>query len=363
MNIGVPRERRPFEFRVGLSPSAVNILTQHNHQCFVEHDAGMGAGFTDQEYEQAGARIVYSGHEVFGRADILIKVARPLLEEILWLRPGSAIAGLLHLSSARFDKIDAMLENDVTAIALEKIQLNDGTFPVRRPLAKIGGLMVPQIAARLLQNDAGGKGILLGGMVGVPPAEVVIIGAGVVGTSATHACLGSGAHVTVLDKDLNALQQIYDRFPNVVTMVSNHINIARVCTYADVLVGAVLVSGERSPILVTREMVRSMKSRAIIMDISIDEGGCVETSRPTTHDQPTFTEEGVIHYCVPNIPGIVARTSTHAYITAALPFILELADNGVESAVAMNSALKRAVETQRGKTVNYSRAKSEAWED
>lgn len=362
MNVGIPRERRPFEFRVGLSPSAVNILTQHNHKCYVEHDAGMGAGFADHEYEQAGARIVYSGHEVFGRADILIKVARPLLEEILWLRPGAAIAGLLHLSSARLDKIDALLENDVTAIALEKIQLDDGTFPVRRPLAQIGGLMVPQIAARLLQNDAGGKGILLGGMVGVPPAEVVIIGAGVVGTNATHACLGLGAHVTVLDNDLNALQHIYERFPNVVTMVSNRINLSRVCTYADVLVGAVLVSGERSPVLVTREMVKSMKPRAVVMDISIDEGGCIETSRPTTHDQPTFVEEGVIHYCVPNIPGIVARTSTHAYITAALPFILEITDTGVENAIYKHSALERAVETHHGQITNYSLAKNEAGE-
>ncbi len=363
MNVGIPRERRPFEFRVGLSPSAVNILTQHNHKCYVEHDAGMGAGFTDQEYEKAGASIVYSGHEVFGRADILIKVARPLLEEIMWLRPGAAIAGLLHLSSARLDKIDAMLANDVTSIALEKIQLDDGTFPVRRPLAQIGGLMVPQIAARLLQNDAGGKGILLGGMVGVPPAEVVIIGAGVVGTNAARACLRLGAHVTVLDNDLDALRQIYERFPHIVTMVSNRFNLSKVCTYADVLVGAVLVSGERSPVLVTREMVSSMKPRAIVMDISIDEGGCVETSRPTTHDQPTFIEEGVIHYCVPNIPGIVARTSTHAYISAALPFILELVDNGIDTTISRHSALERAVETHQGQVVNYSRAQHEAWEE
>jgi alanine dehydrogenase len=363
MNIGIPKERRPFEFRVGLSPSAVSILNQHNHKCYVEHDAGMGAGFTDQEYEQAGARIVYSGHEVFGRADLLIKVARPLLEEILWLRPETALAGLLHLSSARHDKIDALIENKITAIAMEKIQLEDGSFPVRRPLAQIGGLMVPQIASRLLQNEAGGKGILMGGMVGVPPAEVVIIGAGIVGTYATQACLGLGAHVTVLDNDLDALQKIYERFPGVVTMISNRINIARACTYADVLVGAVLVSGERSPILVSREMVRSMKPRAVIMDVSIDEGGCVETSRPTTHDHPTFIEEGVIHYCVPNIPGIVARTSTHAYITAALPYIIDLVDNSIENATSKNSILAHAVETHQGQLVNYSQEKFKAWED
>lgn len=363
MNIGVPRERRPFEFRVGLSPSAVYMLSQNKHRCYVEHDAGLGAGFSDQEYEQSGARIVYSAHEVFGRADLLVKVARPLLEEILWLRPGSTLVGLLHLGSARHDKIDALLENEITAIALEKIQLADGSVPVRRPLAQIGGLMVAQIAARLLQNEAGGKGILLGGMVGVPPAEVAIIGAGVVGTYATQALLGFGAHVTVLDNNLIALQRIYERFPGVVTMIANPINIARVCGYADVLVGAILVPGERSPIVVTREMVQSMKPRALIMDLSIDEGGCVETSRPTTHDRPTFIEEGVTHYCVPNIPGVVARTSTHAYISAALPFILELANKGVDAALQENPAITHGLDTYQGKLVNLSRAEHMALED
>lgn len=363
MNIGIPKERRPFEFRVGLSPSAVHMLTQHKHKCYVEHDAGLGAGFSDQEYEQAGARTVYSPHEVFGRADLLVKVARPLLEEIMWLRPGTALAGLLHLNSARQDKIDALLESEISAIALEKIQLPDGSVPIRRPLAQIGGLMVPQIAARLLQNESGGKGILLGGMVGVPPAEIVIIGAGVVGTYATQACLGFGAHVTVLDNDLNALQRIYERFPGVVTMISNPVNISRVCSYADVAVGAVLVPGERPPIVINREIVRSMKQRAIIMDLSIDEGGCVETSRPTTHEHPTFIEEGVIHYCVPNIPGIVARTSTHAYISAAFPFILELADKGVDLAIEENPAIATGLDTHKGQLAHLTRAHHLAVED
>jgi alanine dehydrogenase len=363
MNIGVPKERRPFEYRVGLTPATVQMLAKHDHRCYVEHDAGLGAGFSDQEYEQAGARIVYSPHEVFGRADLLIKVARPLLEEILWLRQGSTIAGLLHLNSARQDKIDALLDNEITAIALEKIQLEDGTVPVRRPLAQIGGLMVAQVAARLLQNETGGKGILLGGMVGVPPAEVIIIGVGVVGTYATQACLGAGAHVTVLDNDLSALQRIYERFPGVVTMISTPVNIARACTYADVVVGAVLVPGERAPIVVTREMLKSMKPRAVIMDISIDEGGCIETSRPTTHEQPTFIVEGVVHYCVPNIPGVVARTSTHAYISAAFPYLLELADNGIEATIVNNPAIAHGLDTHKGKLVHLSRAHHLALED
>lgn len=352
MNIGIPKERRPFEFRVGLSPAGVKMLSEKGHQCYVEHDAGLGAGFRDTEYEAAGGRIAYSAHEVFGRSDLLLKVARPLLDEIEWLQPGAAIAGLLHLNSARQDKIDALLANEITAIALEQIELADGTVPVRRPLAEIGGLMVPQIAARLLQNETGGKGILLGGIVGVPPAEVVIIGAGVVGACATRAFLGMGAHVTILDVDLKALQKIHETYPGVVTMISNPVNIARCCTYADVLVGAIFIPNERAPIVVSREMVRSMKRRAVILDISIDEGGCVETSRPTTHDHPTFVEESVIHYCVPNIPGIVARTATHAYINAAFPFILEIAEKGIQAAIDENPAIARGIETHAGKPVH-----------
>ena len=348
MNIGVPKERRPFEFRVGLTPTAVQMLTSHGHRCYVEHDAGLVAGFSDQEYDNAGARIVYTPHEVFGRADLLVKVARPILEEIQWLRPGTAIAGLLHLNSTRSEKISAFLDNEITTIALEQLQLEDGSVPIRQALAQIGGLMVPQVAARLLQNETGGKGILLGGIVGVPPAEVVIIGAGIVGTCATIGFLGMGAHVTVMDIDLNALQRIHDRFLGVVTMIANPVSIARALSYADVVVGAVLVQGERAPIVVTREMIRNMKPRSVIMDISIDEGGCVETSRPTTHEHPTFIEEGVIHYCVPNMPGVVARTSTNAYINSALPYILELANKGIEESIAQNPAIRNSINTHHG---------------
>ncbi|MDD5468447.1 MAG: alanine dehydrogenase [Anaerolineales bacterium] len=355
MNIGIPKERRPFEFRVGMTPVGVKMLSEHKHICYVEHDAGIGAGFSDQEYEQGGARIVYTPHEVFGRADMLLKVSRPMLEEIEWLRPGVAVAGLLHLSSTRQEKIDALLKDQITSIALEQLQLPDGSWPVRRPLAQIGGQMASQIAARLLQNDAGGRGVLLGGAIGVPPAEVTIIGAGVVGTAATQAFLGMGAKVKVLDTNLMALQALYERFPSITTIISNPVNVAEACANALVVVGAVFVPGERSPILVTRDMLRLMKPHAIIMDISIDEGGCVETSRPTTHDRPTFIEEGVIHYCVPNIPGVVARTSTFAYTNAAFPFILELANKGVDRAISENASIERAVNTHKGHLVHLSR--------
>lgn len=348
MNIGVPKERRPNEYRVGISPAGVKMLTQDGHTCYVEHEAGLGAGFSDEDYETAGARIVYSGHEVFGRADLLLKVARPLDEEIEWLRPGSALAGLLHLGSARTDKIEALLRNKITTIAYEQIRLDDGTVPIRKPLSQIGGTLAAQISARLLQNNEGGKGILIGGGPGVPPAEVVIIGAGIVGTCAIKAFLGMNAHLTVLDIDLSALQRVYQAFPGVVTMVSNSVNIARALAYADVVVAAILVPGSPPPKIITREMVQSMKPRSVLMDISIDEGGCTETSHPTTHEKPTYVEEGVIHYCVPNMPSVVARTSTHAFLNAAFPYIREIAAKGIENAIRDNAAIERSIGTHMG---------------
>ena len=355
MNIGIPKERRPFEYRVGLTPAAVQMLCEGGHTCYVEHDAGLGAGFSDQEYEQAGARVVYSPHEVFGRADLLCKIARPLLEEIEWLRPGTTIGGLLHLPSARRDKIDLLLANQITTVAYEQIQTDSGRLPVLRPLSEIGGRLAAQIGARLLQNNSGGKGILLGGIAGVPPAEVVIIGAGTAGSNAARSFLGMGAHVTVLDTDIFALERLFEQNCNIVTMISNPLNIARACAYADVVVGAVLVPGKRPPIVVTRDLVRTMKPRSVIMDISIDEGGCVETSRPTTHEHSYYIEEGVIHYCVPNIPSVVARTSTYAFINAAFSYIQAIADKGIDQAIKDDSAIERAVNTYRGEMRHLSR--------
>ena len=352
MNIGIPKERRPFESRVGLSPAGVEFLTQHGHQVYVEHEAGVGAGFDDREFETAGARLVYSPEEVFVRADLMLKVARPTWEELNWLRPGTVLAGLLHLASAREDKVQVLLEKKITSIAYEQIETADGSLPVLRPFTQIGGKMTASVAARLLQNKWGGKGMLLGGIPGVPPAEVLILGGGVVGLCATTAFLGLGAHVTVLDSDLNKLQSVYSRFPNVVTMISIKRNIEKATAYADVVVGAVLIPGERTPILITREMMQAMKPRSVFIDVSIDQGGCAETSRPTTHDHATYIEEGVIHYCVPNMPGVVARTATHAFVNAGLPYILEIADLGAAGAIAKNPAIEKAINTHDGKLVH-----------
>jgi alanine dehydrogenase len=354
MNIGIPKETRAFEFRVGLFPAGVKMLTQMGHTCYVEHDAGLGAGFSDQEYINAGARIAYTPHEVFGRADLLLKVARPTAEEIQYMQPGAALAGLLHLGSTRHDKIEAMLANKITSIAYEQIVLADGTVPVRKPLSAIGGTLAGQIGARLLQNNSGGKGILLGGAPSVPPAEVVIIGVGIAGTCAAKAFSGMGAHVTVLDTNIAALEAILNTLPCVVTMISNPINVERACAYADLVVGTVLVPSERPPIVVTREMVRNMKPRSVLMDISIDEGGCFETSRPTTNEKPTFVEEGMIHYCVPNMPSVVARTSTYAFLNAAMPFIQELVTKGIDRAIADNPAIAHGVGTYQGEIQHIS---------
>lgn len=354
MYIGVPKERRPFECRVGLPPAGVEILVEHGHTVYVEHEAGLGAGFSNQEYEQAGARLVYSAHEVFGRAELVCKIARPLQDEIGWMQPETTLLGYLHLASTRQDRIDALLEKKITAIAYEQIQLPDGSLPVLRPLSQIGGLMTAQIAARFMQNNFGGKGILLGGIAGVPPAEVVILGAGTAGLSAARAFLGAGAHVTLLDRSMEALQRAADTLPLAVTMIASKRNIERACHFADVVVGAILVPGDRTPVIVPREVVRSMKPRSLVIDLSIDQGGCFETSRPTMHDRPTYVEEGIIHYCVPNIPGVVGRTSTHAFINAAMLYILEIA-SGVEQAIASNPAIAAAVNTHQGQLVNLKR--------
>jgi alanine dehydrogenase len=348
MNIGIPKEVRPFEYRVGLSPAGVEILVQAGHTVYIQHEAGVAARFPDSEYEEVGARIAYSADEIYGRVDLLLKVARPTEDEIDQIRPGSTIAGLLHLVSTKQSKIDVLLENKITAIAYEQIQEEDGSLPVLRPLSQIGGAMSAEVASRFLQSNYGGRGVLLGGIPGVPPAEVAILGGGTLGTYAARSFLGLGAHVTVLDRDLNALQRISALMPEVVTMLSTERNIRRVCGYVDVFVGAVLNPGERAPILVSREIVQSMRPLSVIIDTSIDEGGCVETSRPTSHDHPTYIEEGVVHYCVPNMPGVLARTATHGFVNAAMPYILEIANLGAEKAIEQNPAIKASVNTFKG---------------
>jgi len=353
MDIGIPRERRESEYRVGLTPIGVQLLTAEGHALYVERDAGLGAGFSDRDYEQAGARIVYQSQEAFGRADLVLKIARPTAEECEWLREGQTLMGLLHLVAARRSRVEALLEKGVTAIGYEMIQNDDGSLPVLSPLSQVAGRMLVQVAATVSQNDKGGKGVLLSGVPGVPPAEVVIIGAGTLGTFAARAFIGIGATVYLLDRDLQRLQTVDTLLGGrAITMVSHEFNVRKVVRFADVLIGAVLLPGQRAPLVVTREMVQSMKPRSVIIDMSIDQGGCVETSRPTTHRSPTYVEHGVIHCAVPNFPSVVARTATHAFNNAAWPYIQTIARLGIDAALETSPALARGVNTRHGAIVN-----------
>lgn len=352
MDIGVPRERRADEYRVGLTPAGVQLLVADGHHCYVEKGAGLGAGFDDDDYEKSGAKIVYSGEEAYGRAGLVLKVSRPTAEELRWFRPGQAVMAFWHLASASPDNLDALLRHNITAIAYETIQTEDGSLPVLTPMSQIAGRMAANVAAALLRNDRGGKGILLGGVPGVPPAEVIILGAGMVGANAARAFAGIGATVYVLDKDLSRLERLASLETRVITMVSHSFNVRKVVRFADVVVGAVLVPGARAPILVTQDMVREMKPRSVIIDVAIDQGGCVETSRPTTHRNSTFIAENVIHYCVPNMPGVLGRTATHALNNATWPFTQLIASLGVDAAIARSHPLAHGVMTHDGKAVS-----------
>ncbi len=350
MNFGVPKEVRPLEYRVGLTPASVHALVKAGHQVFVEQGAGLSAGFRDRDYQAVGGSIVYSAAEAYGRADVVVKVTRPTEAEYERFRPGQVLMAFLHAAVASPDLLQAFREQRLTAIAYETIEASDGTLPVLLPTSEVAGRMAPIIAGQLLESIEGGRGILLSGIPGVPPAAVVILGAGVVGTNAARTFLGVGAEVTVLDKDLRALQEL-DRVleGRAGTMLANPYNVAKAVAFADVLVGAVAVAGERAPVLVSRAMVRSMQPRAVIIDFSIDNGGCVETSRPTNHINPSYIEEGVVHYCVPNVPARVARTASYALANAILPYLLDIGRQGIHLALESHDDLRRGVNVFEGR--------------
>ncbi len=352
MDIGIPRQKRPYDYRVGLTPMGVELLTKRGHRVYVEHEAGKGSGFDDERYRQAGGQIVYSTEELYGRAQLILTVSRPTDQEFDLLHEGHILCGFLHLAVVHPMRLETLLKRRVTAIAYETIQTPDGRLPVLAAASQIAGRMVAPIASQLLQNNEGGHGILLGGVPGVPAANVVIFGAGIVGTNAARMFSAMGADVTLLDTDLYKLQLVEEHGYRVRTIVAHDFNIPRVVRRADVVVGAVLIPGARTPIIITREMVRSMKPRSVIMDISIDQGGCVETSRPTAYPTPTYIEEGVIHYCVPNMTGVLARTTTHAINNAAWPFVREIVEKGLDNAIAADPALRLGLNTHNGEIVH-----------
>ncbi len=359
MIIGLPREVQDNEYRVSLTPDGVESLVLAGHQVIVEQGAGKGSGFCDEEYVRSGARIEPLAAEVWAQADLVMKVKAPVAQEFEFLRPGLLLYTYLHLAAAP-ELTQTLLERNVTAIAYETVQRSDGSLPLLTPMSQIAGRMAVQIAAHYLEHSNGGRGKLLGGVPGVRPADVIIIGGGTVGTNAAQIALGMGAHVTVVDVNIERLRYLSEILRgNLTTLSGNRRNIADAVTYADVIIGAVLRPGAKTPHLVSREMVETMKPGSVIVDVAVDQGGCVETSRPTTHSAPIFSVNDVIHYCVGNIPGAVPRTSTYALSNATLPYALQLANLGFAPAVQSDPALALGVNTYRGRVTH--RAVAEAY--
>jgi alanine dehydrogenase len=349
MNIGVVRERGPFDRRVALTPPVVRRLAGAGHTVWVESCAGDGAMFPDTAYMRAGAQIAYSPAEVIGRADLVTKVSRPTAEEIRYCRPGTAVMAFYHMAVADRDLLDALADHNLTAIGSEIIQLENGRRPVLAAISEIAGQMTVPIAAHLMRSSSGGRGILLGGTPGVPPARVMVLGAGAVGSAAARTAVAAGARVMAFDVAPSKLRRIIEHVRGVETCLADPDAIAEAVAGADVVIGAVLVAGTRSPHVVTRAMVETMQPGSAIIDVSIDEGGCVETSRPTTLAQPTFVHKGVTHFCVPNFTADLGRSSSVAIAQAMLPYVLNIADLGVEEAVATCSDLQRGLYTLRGR--------------
>jgi len=347
MLIGAPKEIKTHEYRVGLLPGSVRELRHHGHQVIVETGAGLGVGFDDEAYRNAGAEIVAAA-EVFARAEMVVKVKEPQPGEIAMLRDGQVLFTYLHLAADKA-QTEGLLQRGVVGIAYETVTDGHGGLPLLAPMSEVAGRMSVQVGAHCLEKESGGAGILLGGVPGVPAAKVVILGGGVSGTNAARMAMGVEAYVTVIDKSLRRLYEIDLQFGSRLhTLFATMENIEREVVAADLVIGAVLVPGAAAPKLVTRDMVRRMRPGSVIVDIAIDQGGCCETSRPTSHAQPTYVEEGVVHYCVTNMPGAVARTSTFALNNATLPFAVELADKGWRRALAENPHLRNGLNLAGG---------------
>jgi len=348
MRIGVPKEIKTLEFRVGMTPGGVRELVHDGHEVVVETDAGMGIGMFDADYEKAGARVLGSAKEVFATSDMIIKVKEPQLSECAMLREDQVLFTYLHLA-ADPDQTKALVDSGTTAIAYETVTADDGSLPLLTPMSEVAGRLSIQSGAYHLKKENGGRGVLLGGVPGVEPGKVVIIGGGVSGSNAADMAVGLGADVTVLDRSLPRLREIDDIWGGRVhTVYSTKHEIDRLVVEADLVVGAVLVAGAAAPKLVSAQNVRDMHNGAVMVDISIDQGGCFETSRPTTHAEPTYIVDGVVHYCVTNMPGAVPRTSTFALTNATLPFVKALANRGWREALIRDPHLANGLNVHAG---------------
>lgn len=353
MIIGVPRETHRHEHRIGLTPLAVARLIRHGQTVLVEKEAGLTARFSDRDYEKVGAQIVYDTEEVYKRADLVCRVGVISPQELNLLKPGVTICGFLHLAVATREAAARLMDLQATLIGYEIIRDSSGNLPVLVPFGEMAGQMSVHIAAYYLQNEVGGRGVLIGNVTGVPPATVLILGAGNVGSTAARQAVACGAHVIVVDANLAKLRSLNRELAGqVVTVVRGLDRLEQYTSIADVVIGAILIPGARAPYMVTEQMVKAMKPGSVIIDVAIDQGGCVETSRPTTLDRPTFIAHNVVHYCVPNITANIARTASRALATAAIPYATELSGKGIENALRTNPGLAAGVYMYKGKMVN-----------
>ncbi|MFQ5600664.1 MAG: alanine dehydrogenase [Candidatus Krumholzibacteriia bacterium] len=352
MIVGVPRERHHHEHRVGLTPFAAARIIQQGHTVLVEKAAGEMAHFLDRDYQAVGAQTVFSAEEAYRRADIVCWIGQLSGDELELVEPESILCSFQHLAVAPLENVERLMELRATLIGYEIIRDEERHLPVLTPLSEMAGQMAVQIAAHYLQNESGGRGILMGVVPGVPPPTVLVLGAGTAGHAAARYAMASGAHVIVLDNDLAKLRSLHHESPGVVTVLAGLGHLGRYTALADAVIGAVLIPGGRAPIVVSEDMVRSMKRGSVIVDLSIDQGGCVETGRPTTLDTPTFVVHGVVHYCVPNMTANIARTASRALANAALPYLLELVVKGVDGALASDPGLAEGVYLYEGHLVN-----------
>jgi alanine dehydrogenase len=347
MLVGVPKEIKDNEYRVGLVPSTVRELTLKGHRVLIETNAGLGAGLTDDTYAAAGAEIAANAERVFAEADLIVKVKEPLAAERKRLRRGQVLFTYLHLAPDRAQTED-LLASGCIAIAYETVTSPQGGLPLLMPMSEVAGRMAPQAGAHCLEKEIGGRGVLLGGVPGVPAADVLVLGGGTVGAHAARIAHGMGADVTVVDRNAEVLRRIDTSLPGVRTVFSTRDAVERLCRRADLVIGTVLIPGATAPKLISAETVKAMKPGSVIVDVSIDQGGCAETSRPTTHSHPTYIVDDVVHYCVTNMPGAVARTSTFALNNMTLPFIVALADKGVRVALGQDPHLRAGLNIHEG---------------
>lgn len=352
MQIGAPREIKNNEYRVGLTPSAVAELTHAGHGVLIETGAGEGAGLGDDDYAAAGAQIVSRAEEIFARAELVVKVKEPQPQEVAMLRPGQALFTYLHLA-ADAGLTRGLMASGAHCIAYETVTAPGGGLPLLAPMSEIAGRLAPQMGARFLEKQGGGRGVLLSGAPGVPAAEVLVLGAGSVGLNAASIALGMGASVMIADRNVDALRRAEARFGAAIrTLYSTRAAIAEMVRRADLVICAALTPGARAPVLITRDMLSTMKRGSVIVDVAIDQGGCCETSRPTSHADPVYVVDGVVHYCVTNMPGVVPRTSTFALNNATLPFIMAIAGKGWRTALADDPHLRAGLEITEGRLVS-----------